>query len=90
MRQLRPREPTNAPPAERIDASAPAESLALRWAYGFRGFDTRRAALWAGGGKIVYPAAAVVVVYDVGSHKQVPEMQMEGGESSAYVDESSG
>ena len=46
------------------------QRLDLEWIYGFRGFDTRRAALWAGGGKIVYPAAAVVVVYDVGSHKQ--------------------
>lgn len=66
--------PTNAPPSAEIDGTPPAEHLELRWAYGFRGFDTRRAALWAGGPagapRIVYPAAAVVVSYDPVAHAQ--------------------
>ena len=65
--------PTNAPPPEAIDCSPPEDELDLSWIYGFRGFDTRRAALWAGdqsSPKIVYPVAAVVVVYDTRTHTQ--------------------
>ena len=36
--------------------SPPPDELALRWVYGFRGFDTRSAALWASPSTIVYPA----------------------------------
>lgn len=67
--------PTNAPPAGEIDCTPPDDRLDLEWVYGFRGFDTRRAALWAQGAngvpKVVYPAAAVVVVYDPASHEQI-------------------
>ena len=66
--------PTNAPP---LDSTPPDETLRLDWVYGFRGFDTRRAALWLGGGgdgsrdgAIVYPAASVVVSYDPATHTQ--------------------
>ena len=59
--------PTN-PPDE--DTSPPDDGLELEWVYGFRGFDTRRAALWAAPGKLVYPAAAAIVVYDVDGHSQ--------------------
>ena len=45
--------------------SPPPDELALRWVYGFRGFDTRCGALWASPSTLVYPAAAVVVVHDV-------------------------
>ena len=44
--------------------------------HGFRGFDTRRAALWLPGSggrpapRVVYPAAALVVVYDAAAHAQ--------------------
>ena len=67
--------PTNAPAISEIDCSPPNETLELSWVYGYRGFDTRRAALWAGkrkGGprRIVYPAASVVVVYDLDRHAQ--------------------
>ena len=42
-----------------------------KWVYGYRGFDTRGAALWSGTGRqVIYPAAAVVVVYDAERHTQ--------------------
>lgn len=61
--------PSNAEAKAR--GSPPDDTLELRWVYGFRGFDTRRAAFWTGKGqRVVYPAAAVVVVYDPESHSQ--------------------
>jgi WD40 repeat protein len=59
--------PTNPPPDE---PSPPGDELALRWVYGFRGFDTRCGALWASPSTLVYPAAAVVVVHDVARDTQ--------------------
>ena len=57
--------------AGNLDCSPPDDTLELSWVYGFRGFDTRRAALWAGSGqRVVYPAAAVVVVYNLERHTQ--------------------
>ncbi|EOD04849.1 hypothetical protein EMIHUDRAFT_220632 [Emiliania huxleyi CCMP1516] len=46
-----------------MDATPPPESLRLSWVYGFRGYDTRRTALWssADDGFVVYTAAALVV-----------------------------
>ena len=62
------------PLASQVDNSPPADDLQLEWVYGFRGFDTRRAALWASDKEsaplLVYPAAAVVVVYNLQSRKQ--------------------
>ena len=66
--------PTNAPPDDELDSTPPDDELQLEWVYGFRGFDTRRAALWAsdkgGSPLLVYPAAAVVVVYNPATHTQ--------------------
>ena len=66
--------PTNAP--DHDDATPPDDALELEWVHGFRGFDTRRAALWLPGSggrpapRAVYPAAALVVVYDAAGHAQ--------------------
>lgn len=61
--------PTDAPA---MDATPPPESLRLSWVYGFRGYDTRRTALWssADDGFVVYTAAALVVRYDCDKHAQ--------------------
>ena len=61
--------PTDAPA---MDATPPPESLRLSWVYGFRGYDTRRTALWssADDGFVVYTAAALVVRYNCDKHAQ--------------------
>ena len=65
--------PLIASECRRLPLSA-SECLRSPSSSGFRGFDTRRAALWMRDGAahplIVYPAAAVVVVYNLATHEQ--------------------
>lgn len=61
------KEPSNKP---RINPSAPDERLQLEWIYGYRGYDSRSNVMYNAAGRVVYPVAAVVVVYDPKSHSQ--------------------
>lgn len=57
----------SAPPT--IDPSLPAASLALDWVYGFNS-DLRNVVQYISPAEIVYPAGALVVMYDTIEHRQ--------------------
>jgi len=54
------KEPTNPP---KINLSAPSQQLAIDWVHGYRGFDSRSNLVYNALGEIVYPTAALVVIY---------------------------
>lgn len=62
------------PPDEYLDMDPPPdppeEKLQLEWVYGYRGRDCRNNLYVLSSGEIIYFTAAVVVLYDVKSHKQ--------------------
>ena len=49
---------------------APENNLTLKWAHGFRSFDTRGNLRYTKNGNIVFTTAGVGVVYDKNAHKQ--------------------
>ena len=51
-------------------AQAPPDSLTLEWAYGVRCHDCRAHVHWTASGEVVFPAAAVGVVFDAANRKQ--------------------
>ena len=55
---------------KRIMGKAPENTLTLKWAHGFRSFDTRGNLRYAADGSIVFTTAGVGVVYNKGEHKQ--------------------
>ncbi|XP_078356309.1 echinoderm microtubule-associated protein-like 2 isoform X2 [Oculina patagonica] len=62
------------PPDEYLDMDTsphpPEEELQLEWVYGYRGRDCRNNLYVLTSGELIYFTAAVVVLYDVASHKQ--------------------
>ena len=56
--------------APKSDPSPPDAHLKLEWVHGYRAFDSRSNLVYNAAGDIVYPAAAVVVVYNVKGRKQ--------------------
>ena len=59
--------PSKAPKA---DPSIPDSHLRLEWVHGYRSFDSRSNLVYNGNGDIVYPVAAVVVVYSSKGRRQ--------------------
>ena len=59
--------PSKAPKA---DSTPPDSHLKLEWVHGYRAFDSRSNLVYNAVGDIVYPAAAVVVVYTSKGRKQ--------------------
>lgn len=53
-----------------ISPHPPEEELQLEWVYGYRGRDCRNNLFVLSSGELIYFTAAVVVLYDVASHKQ--------------------
>ena len=51
--------------------SPPDTKLRLEWIHGYRAFDSRSNLVYNTQGNIVYPTAAIVVVYDVSTGKQL-------------------
>ena len=51
-------------------AKAPNNNLTLKWAHGFRSFDTRGNLKYAADGSVVFTTAGVGVVYDVAQRQQ--------------------
>ena len=56
--------------APKSDPSPPDAHLKLEWVHGYRAFDSRSNLVYNAVGDIVYPAAAVVVVYNAKGRKQ--------------------
>ena len=48
----------------------PTSDMTLKWVHGFSGTKTRSCVKYNGEGKLVYPAACVIVVYDPERHRQ--------------------
>lgn len=55
---------------KRAMGKAPTNNLTLKWAHGFRSFDTRGNLRYAENGNVVFTTAGVGVVYDKVAHKQ--------------------
>jgi len=62
------KQPTDAPPNV---VEAPTQKLQIEWVYGYRSDDVFNNLGLDSKGRVVYPAAAVVVAYDAKSHSQV-------------------
>lgn len=58
----------SSPPAN--NPSLPDKRLELEWIHGYRAFDSRSNLVYNTLGQIIYPTAAVCVVYDTNTHKQ--------------------